>query len=89
MILGWIYPNDRENHIVSGSSHNTVDNQNSTNELPSMSPDPDMVTVKLNNQVTQLIPNPNPKKTVTPKSKFKRIKKSGKFRNFNPLGLTQ
>ena len=84
MILGWIYPNDRENHIASGSSHNTVDNQNSTNELPSMSPDPDMVTVKLNNQVTQLIPNPNPKKTVTPKSKFKRIKKSGKVQKIQP-----
>ena len=51
----------------------------------SMSPDPkiigteapknDMVTVNLNNQVTLLNPNPNPMKTVTPKSKFKRIKK--------------
>ena len=94
MILEWIYPNGRENHIASGSSHNTVENQNSTNELPSMSPDPkiigteapnnDMVTVNLNNQVTQLNPNPNPKKTVTPKSKFKRIKKSGKVQKIQP-----
>ena len=94
MILEWIYPNGRENHIASGSSHNTVENQNSTNELPSMSLDPkvigteapknDMVTVNLNNQVTQLNPNPNPKKTVTPKSKFKRIKKSGKVQKIQP-----
>ena len=75
MILEWIYPNDRENHIASRSSHNTVENQNSTNELPSMSPDPkiigteapknDIVTANLNNQVTQLNPGPNPKKTDT------------------------
>ena len=94
MILEWIYPNDRENHIASRSSHNIVENQNTTNELPSMSPDPkiigteaprnDMVTVNLNNQVTQLNPNPNPKKTVTPKSKFKRIKKSGKVQKIQP-----
>ena len=94
MILEWIYPNDRENHIASRSSHNTVQNQKYTNELPSMSPDPkiigteapknDMVTVNLNNQVTQLNPNQNLKKTVTPKSKFKRIKKSGKVQKIQP-----
>ena len=97
MILEWIYPNGRENQIASGSSHNTVENQNSTNELPSMSPDPkfigteapknDMVTVKLNNQVTQLNPNPNPMKTVTPKSKFMRIKKSGKVQKIQSPGV--
>ena len=58
MILEWNYPNGRENHIASGSSYNTVDNQNSPNELPNMSldskvigteaPKNDMVTVNLN-----------------------------------------
>ena len=94
MILEWIYPNDRENHIASRSSNNTVENQNCTNELPIMSPDSmvigteapknDMVTVNLNTQDTQLNSNPNPKKTVTPKSKFKRIKKSGKVQKIQP-----
>ena len=88
MILEWTYPNGRENHIASGPSHNTVESQNSTNELPSMSLDPkvigtevpknDIVTVNLNTQDTQLNPNPYPKKTMTPRHKFKRIKKSGK-----------
>ena len=88
MILEWIYPNGRENQIASGSSHNTVNNQNSPNELPNMSldskvigteaPKNDMVTVNLNNQVTQINPNPNPKKTVTPRHIFKRFKKAGK-----------
>ena len=50
-----------ENQIASGSYHNTVDNQNSPNELPNMSldskvieteaPKNDMMTVDLNNQV--------------------------------------
>ena len=81
-------------HITSGSSNNTVENQHCTNELPIMSldsmvigteaPKNDMVTVNLNNQVTQLNPNPNPKKTVTPKSRFKRIKKSGKVQKIQP-----
>ena len=39
VILERMYPNGRENHIVVGSSHNTAQNQNSTNELPNMSLD--------------------------------------------------
>ena len=94
MILEWIYPSGRENQIAPGSSHNTVENQNSTNELPNMSPDSkiigteapnnDMVTVNLNNQVTLLDPNPNSKKIVTPKSIFMGIKKSGKVQKIQP-----
>ena len=94
LILEWIYPNDRENHITSGSSNNTVEDQNHTNELPIMSldsmvigteaPTNDMVSVNLNSQDTQLNPNPNPKKTVTPKSKFKRIMNSGKVQKIQP-----
>ena len=34
VILNMMYPNGRETHIVVGSSHNTAQNQNSTNELP-------------------------------------------------------
>ena len=75
MILEWIYSNGRENHIVFGSSHNTVKNQNSTNELPNMSldskviepeaPKNDMITVDLKTQDTQLNPKQNsmPEKT--------------------------
>ena len=114
-----MYPNGRENHIVVGSSHNTAQNQNSTNELPNMSldskgieneaPKNDMITVDLKTQDTQLDPkqkpipekvieteapkddmmnvdlytldpkpNPMPKKTMTPRYKFKRIKKVSK-----------
>ena len=70
MMLEWIYPNGRENHIVFGSSHNTVKKQNSTNELPNMSldskvvetepPKNDMITVDLKIQNTQLDPKQNP-----------------------------
>ena len=97
MILEWTYPNGRENHIASGPSHNTVENQNSTNELPSMSLDPkvigteapknDIVTVNLNTQDTQLNPNPYPKKTMTPRHKFKRIEKSGKVQKIQSPGV--
>ena len=70
MILEWMYPNGRENHIVVGSSHNTAQNQNSTNELPNMSldskgieneaPKNDMITVDLKTQDTQLDPKQKP-----------------------------
>ena len=131
MILEGIYPNGRENHVVFGSSHNTVKNQNATNESPNMSldsevleteapkndmitvdlktqdtpldpkqkpipekdteseaPKTDMVTVDLNTHDTQQYPKPNPmpKKTMTPRHKFKRIKKGGKFQKIQSPG---
>ena len=52
-------------------------------------PKNDMVTIDLNSQDTQLIPKPNPipKKTMTPRNKFKRIKKNGKVqKNSIPWG---
>ena len=70
MILEGMYPNGRENHIAVGSSHNTAQNQNSTNELPNMSldskvieteaPKNDMITVDLKTQDTQLDPKQKP-----------------------------
>ena len=70
VILDMMYPNGRENHIVVGSSHNTAQNQNSTNELPNMSldskgieieaPQNDMITVDLKTQDTQLDPKQKP-----------------------------
>ena len=70
MILEGIYPNGRENHVVFGSSHDTVKNQNPTNELPNMSldsevietegPRNDMITVDLKTQDTQLDPKQKP-----------------------------
>ena len=128
MILEGIYPNGRENHVVFGSSHDTVKNQNSTNELSNMpldskvneneAPKNDMITVDLKTQDTQLDPkqkpipekvieseapkndmvtvdlntldpkpNPIPKKTMTPKHKFKRIKKGGKVKKIQFSGV--
>ena len=48
-----------------------------------------MVTVDLNTQDTQLNPNPNPmpKKTMTPRHKFKRIKKGGKVQKIQSPGV--
>ena len=126
MILEWMYPNGRENHIVVGSSHNTAQNQNSTNELPNMSLDSkgieneaakNDITVDLKTQDTQLDPkqkpipekvieteapkddmtvdlntldpkpNPMPPKTITPRYKFKRIKKGGKVKKIKLSGV--
>ena len=126
------YPNGRENHVVLGSSHDTVKNQNSTNELPNMpldskviereAPKNDMITVDLKTQDTQLNPkqkpipekvieseapkndmgtvdlnthdtelnlkpNPMPKNTITPRYKFKRIKKGGKVQKIQFTGV--
>ena len=56
------------------------------------SPKNDMVTIDLNSQDTQLNakPNPIPKKTMTPRHKFKRIKKNSKVKKkSNPLGFSK
>ena len=52
-------------------------------------PKNDMVTVNLNTQDTQLNPKPNPmpKKTMTPRHKFKRIKKGGKVQKIQYPGV--
>ena len=49
----------------------------------------DMVTIDLNSQDTQLNPKPNPipKKTMTPRHKFKRIKKNGKVQKIQFPGV--
>ena len=49
----------------------------------------DMVTIDLNSQDTQLNlkPNPIPKKTMTPRHKFKRIKKNGKVQKIQFPGV--
>ena len=70
MILEGIYSKGRENHVVFGSSHDTVKNQNSTNELPNMpldskvieneAPKNDMITVDLKTQDTQIDPKQKP-----------------------------
>ena len=48
----------------------------------------DMITVDLQTQDTQLNPkqNPMPKKTMTPRHKFKRIKKGGKVQKIQSPG---
>ena len=92
ILLQWVYPNGR-----SQCSNPKVIETEATTELPNMSLDSkaieteatknDMVTVDLNTQDTQLNPKPNPmpKKTMTPRQKFKRIKKSGKVQKIqNP-----
>ena len=49
----------------------------------------DMITVDLQTQDTQLNPkqNPMPKKTMTPRHKFKRIKKGGKVQKIQSPGV--
>ena len=94
VILERMYPNGRENHIVVGSSQNTAKNRNPTNELPNMSldsevieteaPKDDMMTVDLNTLDPK--PNPMPKKTVTPRYKFKKIKKGGEVQKIQSPG---
>ena len=54
-------------------------------------PKSDMITVDLKTQGTQLNPkpkpNPMPKKTMTPRYKFKRIKKGGKVQKIQSPGV--
>ena len=52
-------------------------------------PKNDMVTVNFNTQDTQLNPKPNPmpKKTMTPRHKFKRIEKGGKIQKLQFPGV--
>ena len=52
-------------------------------------PKNDMMTVDLNTQDTQINPKPNPmpKKTMTPRHKFKRIKKGGKVQKIQSSGV--
>ena len=54
-------------------------------------PKSDMITVDLKTQGTQLNPNPKPnampKKTMTPRYKFKRIKKGGKVKKIQSPGI--
>ena len=50
-------------------------------------PKNDMVTVNLNTQDTQLKPNPNPKKIMTPRHIFKRIKKADKVQKIQSPGV--
>ena len=59
------------------------------NVIESEAPKNDMVTVGLNTQDTQLNPKPNPmpKKTMTPRYKFKRIKKGGKVQKIQSPGV--
>ena len=57
MILEWIYPNGRENHIVFGSSHNAVKNQSSTNELPNMSLDSKVIETEATTEATTELTN--------------------------------
>ena len=64
-------------------------NSMAENIIESEAPKNDMVTVDLNTQDTQLNPKPNPmpKKTMTPRYKFKRIKKSGKIQKIQSPGV--
>ena len=98
ILLQWVYPNGRS-HCSNPKVIETEATTEATNELPNMSLDSevietearknDMVTVDLNTQDTQLNPKPNPmpKKTMTPRYKFKRIKKGGKVQKIQFPGI--
>ena len=67
-IWGWMHPNGRENHIVSGSSNNIVKNQNSTTEasteLPNMSPDSNVIETEATTEASTESPNTSPDSNV-------------------------
>ena len=52
IILEWIYPNDRKNHIVFVSSHNSVKNQNPTTELPNIPLDSNVIEIEATTRAT-------------------------------------
>ena len=97
-MLQWIYPNGRS-HCSNPRVIETEATIEAITELPNMpldskvieneAPKNDMETVDLNTQDTQLNPKPNPmpKKTMTPRYKFKRIKKSGKIQKIQSPGV--
>ena len=98
LLLQWIYPNGRS-HCSNPTVIETEATIEAITELPNMpldskvieneAPKNDMETVDLNTQDTQLNPKPNPmpKKTMTPRYKFKRIKKSGKIQKIQSPGV--
>ena len=98
ILLQWVYPNGRS-HCSNPKAIETEATTEATNELPNMSldsevieseaPKNDMVTVDLNTHDTQPNPKPNPmpKKTMTPRYKFKRIKKCGKVKKVQLSGV--
>ena len=95
--MQWIYPNGRS-HCSNPTVIETEATTEATTELKNMpldskvieneGPKNDMETVDLKTQDTQLNPKPNPmpKKTMTPKYKFKRIKKGGKVQKIQSPG---
>ena len=88
ILLQWVYPNGMS-HCSNPKAIETEATTEAKTELTNMSvdskiteseaPKNDMVTVDLNTHDTQLSPKPNPmpKKTMTTRYKFKRIKKGG------------
>ena len=76
IMLPWVYPN--------GRSH-----CNDPKVIETEVPRNDMITVDVKTQDTQLNPKPNPrpKKTMTPRHKFKRIKKGGKVQKIQSPGV--
>ena len=55
-----MYPNGRENHIVFGSSNNTVKNQNSTTELPNMTSHSNVTETEATTEASTELPNMTP-----------------------------
>ena len=98
ILLQWVYPNGMS-HCSNPKAIETEATTEAKTELTNMSvdskiteseaPKNDMVTVDLNTHDTQLNPKPNPmpKKTMTPRYKFKRIKKGGKVQKIQSTGV--
>ena len=76
IILKLLHPNGRSHY-------------NDSKVIETEAPRNDMITVDLQTQDTQLNPkqNPMPKKTMTPRHKFKRIKKGGKVQKIQSPGV--
>ena len=82
-------PNKSKTETIDDNIQDIKQNPMTKKVIETEAPKNDMITVDLKTQDTQLNPkqNPMPKKTMTPRHKFKRIKKDGKVQKIQSPGV--
>ena len=82
-------PDESKTETINDNTQHTKQNTMPKKVIKTEAPKDDIMTVNLNTQDTQLNPKPNPmpKKTMTPRCKSKRIKKSGKVQKIQSPGV--
>ena len=82
-------PDESKTETINDYTQDTKQNPMPKKVIKTEAPKNDMMTVNLNTHDTLLNPKPNPvpKKTMTPRCKFKRIKKSGKVQKIQSPGV--